>query len=709
MTESVSADLRILLVEDQADDVALEERQLRRDGLEFDMHVVANEVDLRRELEEFRPSIVLCDYSIPGFSGKEALRIVKAVAPDVPFIFVSGTIGEETAVECLREGAIDYVLKDNPRRLGSAVRRALREVEERKSYEARIRHLANYDALTDLPNRALLVDRLEQALNMARRGHRGLTLLALNIDGLRRINEGFGHDVGDQAVCHVAETIASQARQGDTVARADTDEFVVLLSDIDRPEDVHPYARRLLDAIKAPTSVGGAEHVVTASAGAAIFPADGNDVETLIRNSSAAARQAKGGGRDSFEFYSPDTMRNAIERIVMETALSQALERGSLEVHYQPQHDLASGAISGMEALLRWRSNDGTFVPPGTFIGVAEETGLIRAIGDHVLEQACTTALPWVQGAGAGIVLGVNVSAFQLRAGDFAERVRRILRSTRFPVDCLELEMTESVLMAGELGDLDTIAALREIGVKIAIDDFGTGYSSLSYLSRLPVDRLKIDGSFVARMLGDPRDAAIVQSIVALGHGLGLKVIAEAVETAEQSAALRAMGCDQAQGHFYSRGAKAKLGGCRMTAKSILLVEDNPDDEELILRSLRKASLGNDVTVARDGAQALEFLFGEGGRKAFKDGLLPAVVLLDLKLPKVGGFDVLKRIRSHPDTRLLPVVILTSSSEEEDMLRSYEGGANSYVRKPVDFTRFASAVSQLGLYWVILNNVPDLG
>jgi diguanylate cyclase len=549
-------ELKVLIVEDQPDDVLLEEHQLRRDGLEFEMRAVASERDLRRELAEFAPNIILCDYSIPGFSGREALRIVKENAPDTPFIFVSGTIGEETAVECLREGATDYVLKGNPRRLGSAVRRALRDVEERKRYEARIGYLANYDALTELPNSALLADRVEQALNIARRAHGGLTLLALRIDGLQSINEGFGQAAGDRAIRSVAERITAHARKGDTVARTGGDEFTLLLPDVGRPEDVHPYARRLLDAVKERFAHEGAELMLTASAGAALFPGDGDNFESLWRNASAAARQAKGAGRDSFQFCSPDTMRKALERILMETALSQALERRALKLNYQTQHDLATGRVCGVEALLRWQRGDGTFVPPSTFIGVAEEIGLIRAIGEQVLEDACVTAKPWVEASGRTLVLGVNVSAFQLRGGEFVDRVSGVLRETRFPVGCLELEMTESVVMSAQHGELDTVSALRNLGLKIAIDDFGTGYSSLSYLSRLPVDRLKIDGSFVARMLGDPRDAAIVQSIVALGHGLGLQVIAEGVETEAQNAALRAMGCDQAQGYFHSQAAE---------------------------------------------------------------------------------------------------------------------------------------------------------
>jgi diguanylate cyclase (GGDEF)-like protein len=441
--------LRILFVEDQPDDIELENRELRKDGLDFEMRTAASEGELRAALEEFKPSVVLCDYSIPGFSGRQALEVVKAIAPETPFIFVSGTIGEETAVECLREGAIDYVLKDNPRRLGSAVRRALRETEERKGYEARIRRLAHYDALTDLPNRALLVDRVEQALAIARRARRGLTLLAVNIDVLRLVTEGFGQAAEDEAILELSARIAARVRMGDTVARTGRDEFMVLFSDIDQPEDVHAYARRVLDAIKAPHAVAGTELVITASAGAAIFPGDGDNVETLIGKAGAAAHEARSAGRDTFRFSSPDTMRNALDRILMETALTQAFERRTLEVHYQTQHDLASGKVCGLEALLRWQREDGTWVPPSAFIRMAEETGLIRAIGERVLEDACTDALPWIAASGNKMHLAVNVSVLQIREDGFVDRVARMLRSTGFPIECLELEMTESALMSG--------------------------------------------------------------------------------------------------------------------------------------------------------------------------------------------------------------------------------------------------------------------
>ena len=552
MTGPIPEGLRILFIEDQPDDVELERRQLERDGLVFEWRAVSSDIAMRREIDEFRPHVVLCDYSIPGFSGRQALGIAHEIAPSIPFIFVSGTIGEETAVACLRDGATDYVLKDNPQRLGAAVRRALSEVEERKAYEARIQYLANYDALTDLPNRTLIADRVGQALIHARRTGRHLALLTVNIDHFRLVNEGFGHAAGDAVLKEMAARVHASVREGDTVARTGVDEFTALVSDLERPEDVHPFARKILDALKFPHTAGNQEIRITASAGAAVFPHDGEDAETLLRNASAAMHRAKALERGAFQFASQDTMREAVEQIMIETELSLALQHGELRLEYQLQYDLRDDRACGAEALMRWPRADGTSVPPATFIPVAEETGLIHAAGLWALEEACTTALPWVR-ANDKFVLSVNVSIIQLKDAGFVEAVARILEATQFPVKCLELEVTESALMSTAASGPEAIARLKALGLKIAMDDFGTGYSSLSYLSRLPIDRLKIDASFVSRITTDPRDAGIAQSIVSLGHGLGLKVIAEGVETREQLAALRQMGCDQAQGFLLAR------------------------------------------------------------------------------------------------------------------------------------------------------------
>jgi diguanylate cyclase (GGDEF)-like protein len=558
-------DLRILFVDDSADDIDLERHELARDGLSFEWQSAATEPELRRALAQFKPHVVLCDYSIPGFSGRGALAIVKDVAPLTPLLFVSGTIGEETAVECLREGAIDYVLKNNPRRLGSAVRRALAEVEERKRYEERIRYLANYDALTELPNRTRLQDRIEQAIVHASRSPSLVALLAINIDGFRRLNEAFGYAAGDAALRQIAARLQASVRPGDSVARTGPDEFTALISGLARAEDVNPFAWRLLEAVRVPFTVGERAVTVTASAGIAIYPNDGNEPEALMRAAAAAMHGAKVRQRGGVAFAgSADTVRESLQRVMIESALSQALPKSELSMAYQLQHDLSTGKPCGIEALMRWRQGDQN-IAPSVFIPVAEETGLIRQIGRWGLREACAATAPLVTSQPRGFVLGVNVSPLQLQEAGFVEAVQGILEETGFPARCLEIELTETALMKAERQVLDVIEGLRAVGAGVAIDDFGTGYSSLSYLSRLPIERLKIDASFVSRMTTDPRDAKIAHSIVSLGHALELKVIAEGVETEEQREMLLRMDCDEVQGYLFShptdiRSIEAALG-----------------------------------------------------------------------------------------------------------------------------------------------------
>ena len=545
--------LRILFVDDSDVDIELARHELKRDGLEFEWRAAHDEPGLRRELEGFKPHVIVCDYSIPGFSGRGALEIVRDGTPGIPFIFLSGTIGEERAVECLREGAVDYVLKDSPRRLGPAVRRALAEVAERSAYDARIRHLANYDALTELPNRSLLRDRLNQAIAHGARTGRITAVVAFNIDSFHRVNDAFGSVAGDTLLKQVASRIAPVAGAGDTIARAGGDEFIAVLTDLERPGDATPSVFRLLEVVKEPLTIGHRSISVTASAGVAFHPTDGGDAESLLQSATAAMHRAKVEQRGAFLFSgSPDTMRQSLQRVMIESALNSAVRQKELRLVYQLQYDLMTGQPCGMEALMRWGVDDAG-PSPTVFIPVAEESGQIRELGMWALREACTQALSWIRTVDSELVLGVNVSPVQLNEKAFVANLRAILRSTGFPPGRLEVELTESALMKSSHDVLAAIEGLRDLGIGIAIDDFGTGSSSLAYLSRLPIGRLKIDAGFIQRMSKDPRDAKIAQSIVTLGHGLGIKVIAEGVETEEQLQMLRRMECDQAQGYLLCR------------------------------------------------------------------------------------------------------------------------------------------------------------
>ena len=560
----VQSDLRILFVDDNRGDIELEWRQLEADGLAFDWRAAANEAQLREHLRRFEPHIVLCDYSIPGFSGHAALQVVREISPATPFIFVSGTIGEERAVECLREGAVDYVLKENPRRLASAVRRAIAEVHERNAYEARIRYLANFDALTGLPNRTLLRDRLEQAIVHDARTERRVAVVVLDLDGFHRLNEGFGSRTGDEILKQVATRLGTGLQEGDTVARTGGNEFIALVSDLDPADAATRFVCRLLAAVKEPIQIGQRIVTMTATAGIAFFPADGGNADDLLQAATAAMHRGKRERRGEFVFAgSPEAMRESLQRVLVESALLQALKRSEVRLAYQLQFDLRTGKPCGIEALMRWRSGS-TEHPPSTFIRVAEETGHIRELGLWALREACSRARVWLPAERSPFTLGVNVSAMQINDRTFIPSLRSILRATGFPPSNLEVEITETSLMENSVEVHAAIEALRELGIGIAIDDFGTGYSSLAYLSRLPIGRLKIDGGFVHRMEKDPRDAKLAQSIVSLGHALGLKVIAEGVETAGQLDRLRAMECDQGQGFFLGEPESAPAIAARL-------------------------------------------------------------------------------------------------------------------------------------------------
>jgi diguanylate cyclase (GGDEF)-like protein/PAS domain S-box-containing protein len=669
--------IRVLFIEDSEADVELALRSLEQGGFEVSSERVQLEEDLRRVLGSSKPQAILSDFTMPGFDGADALRLAKELAPGVPFIFLSGTIGEEQAIEAIRLGATDYVLKNNMRRLSTAVRRALseageheririaeeerarlvqileatsdyvcmtdpagaiiylnaagrkligapesggagkpvggiypawarelieregtpaasragvwngetailgadgteipvsqviiahrgpdgeirffstiaRDIRERKAYEARLQYLANYDPLTGLPNRALLGDRTSQAVAHARRASRPAALLVLNLDRFKLVNESYSHGAGDTLLRMVADRLRSAVREGDTVARLGADAFAVLATDLARPDDVLSVARKIREAMYSPFWLEGRDLHVTLSIGASVYPRDGEEFDILLRNADAAMHRVKADGRNGFQFYAAAMTRQATDRVEMENELRLALEKNQLEMHYQPQVVLATGRIVGVEALMRWNHPQRGWIPPAQFIPVAEDSDLIHPLGEFALAESCRQIRVWGEAGLAALRLAVNVSAQQFRSPGFVQAVERALRSSKLEPSNLELELTEGVLVESRDRTVAILYSLKELGVQIAVDDFGTGYSSLSYLSRLPIDCLKIDRSFVSKAHEHGHDAAITQAVISLGHSLGVRVIAEGVETMEQLEFLRIHRCDQAQGHLFS-------------------------------------------------------------------------------------------------------------------------------------------------------------
>jgi diguanylate cyclase (GGDEF)-like protein/PAS domain S-box-containing protein len=427
-----------------------------------------------------------------------------------------------------------------------------KDISERMQTQERLQYLAHHDIVTGLPNRALFADRLGHALARTRGDGRLVALLFLDVDRFKLVNDTLGHAAGDRALQHVAEQLRARTRTGDTVARFGGDEFAVLIEDIPSADHIAAVVRALLDALSRPLELDGHEFLLTASIGISLYPHDGADAETLLKNADIAMYRAKDQGRNTYQFYSADMGVKAFERLSIETSLRHALEREEFVLHYQPQVDVATGRIIGLEALLRWRHADLGLVAPAEFIPILEEAGLILPVGDWVLRTACTQARAWQLAGHAPVRVAVNLTGRQFGRAGASERVAAILAETGLAPEWLELEMTESVLIEHTATTMSTLKSLEALGLRLAVDDFGTGYSSLSYLKRFPVDSLKIDRAFIRDLSTDPDDAAIVEAIIAMAMSLGIDVVAEGVETAEQLAFLRARRCQLMQGFLFS-------------------------------------------------------------------------------------------------------------------------------------------------------------
>ena len=687
---------RILILEDVATDAELIERELRKANIAFTSQRVETKEDFATALTEFEPDIILSDYGLPQFSGLEALGLLKEKEISLPFILVTGSLSEEVAVLCMKEGADDYVLKASLKRLPSAVLNALtkREAErekssamaalreseerfqlvaratndaiwdwnivantvwwsegvqtlfgyekggveveakwwqerlhpddrsritssisafiegdakfwsdeyryrradgsyalvidrafilrdgegqavrmigsmmditERRLAEERIDHLANYDSLTGLPNRTLFEDRLPQALSLAQRNDQMLAVMFLDLDRFKTVNDTLGHTAGDQLLCGVAERLQGCLRGSDTVARFSGDGFALLLNQISRTGYAARIAQRaqneaveiaqdILAALKSPFNFNDRELYVTASIGIGVYPHDGVDAQALLKNAGAALSRVKEQGGNGYQFYATEMNAKALQQLTLENDLRRAIEREEFVLHYQPQVDINSGRILAVEALIRWQHPDLGFVSPADFIPLAESNGLIVAIGEWTLRTACAQAKRWHDDGLSHVRMSVNLSARQFEQSDLLDMVARVLGETGLDPGYLEFEITESAVMKNAERAIEIMRRLKEMRAQIAIDDFGSGYSSLSYLKRFPIDRLKIDQSFVREATTDSTDAAIIMAIVTLAQNLKLKVIAEGVETEEQLTLLRRLNCDEIQGYLFSK------------------------------------------------------------------------------------------------------------------------------------------------------------
>ncbi|MBT0962111.1 EAL domain-containing protein [Denitromonas iodatirespirans] len=431
------------------------------------------------------------------------------------------------------------------------------DISQLKENEAHIRHLAYFDPLTGLPNRRLLEDRLQVALAHAHRNRNRAAVLFIDLDRFKRINDSLGHEVGDKLLMEVARRLCACLREDDTVARMGGDEFIVVLSDLTDPDDAAHTATRIIESLRRPVQVDAHELTVTTSVGISIFPDDSRDPVALIKNADTAMYRAKDEGRNAFQLYQPAMNARSLEHLALESALHRALAREELVLHFQPLVDIGTQRTVAAEALLRWRHPELGLVPPADFIPLAEETGLIVPIGEWVLRAACLQHAQWRAAGHGELRMLVNISARQFRHEGFTATVARVIAETGMPAAQLTLELTETMLMDGSEHIIGVLEGLRALGVHLALDDFGTGYSSLAYLKRFPIDELKIDRLFIRDIDRNDNDAAIAEAIVKLAHSLGLRVVAEGVETAAQLEILARHGCDLAQGFHFSKPIEA--------------------------------------------------------------------------------------------------------------------------------------------------------
>lgn len=582
------------------------------------------------------------------------------------------------------------------------------DISERKQMEEQINFLAYYDDLTNLPNRTLLASRFDEMARHSLQRDRQIALLSLDISRFHLINDSLGHRVGDQVLQTVGKRLVECARDRDTVARYAGDEFVVILADAPHYDGIAAVAQRMIDAVFRPMCIEGHELHINMHCGISVLPRDGEDLETLLGNATTAQHMAAREGRKVFRFFTEDLNAAALQRLALEQDLRRALERGALELHYQPKADFASGEVVGVEALARWHHPSEGNISPMHFIPIAEETGLIQPLGEWALREACRQGQAWQQQGWPPMIMAVNLSARQLQQPELTATIGRILADTGLDPALLELELTESAVMEHPEETIAVLNELKSLGVRLAVDDFGTGYSSLAYLRRFPFDTLKIDRSFITNITTSPDEASIAQTIIAMGQGLRLQVVAEGVETEAQAAYLRRRHCDQLQGYLFSRPLPAAdMERLFREQRRLSLPTDDPSDrgrsllvlapDEREIEALQSAlqDAGYRILTATDVATAFD-------RLALSE---ISVVISDVSLSDMPGLEFLERVRA-----LYPEVIGIALCERGDAPAAVESGRrgiiHAYLQKPCREEELQAQVKQAFALAAVAHHAP---
>lgn len=549
--------MRILIAEDDPVSRRLLQGLLAKWG--YDVIVSSNGEEAWNLLQnENPPRLAILDWMMPGLDGLQVCRNVRKRRDDVYtyLLLLTAKSQKQDLLEGLDAGADDYVTKPfDANELKARLRAGRRILDlqaELLSMREALREQATHDPLTGLPNRLLFSDRLTQKLVQSRRKGTLLAVMFFDLDRFKLINDTLGHNVGDHLLKEIAKRLTATLREMDTIARMGGDEFIVITSEIIVPEDAAAVARKILKSLSEPFILDSQELFITASIGISMYPADGVDVETLVKNADSAMYRAKEQGRNNYQLYT-EVMTNAdLERVSLENGLRKALERDEFLIHYQPRVDIATGKTVGAEALVRWQHKELGLVPPNQFIPLAEETGLIVPISEWVLNTACAQNKAWQDAGLPPVDITVNVSARVFQQDQLQNMVTRALHETKLDAQYLGLEVTENTLSSNSELTTRVLRTLKDMGVRVSIDDFGVGHSSLNYLKNFPIDAVKIDQSFIKELNTNPNVAATAGAIIAMAHSLKLQVIAEGVETLEQLDFLRSLDCDEMQGYFIS-------------------------------------------------------------------------------------------------------------------------------------------------------------
>lgn len=545
--------INALIIEDCDDDCLLLVNHLDQGGYHVQFRQVYTLEALRDALKD-QWDIIFSDYSMPTMTGIDALIEVRRQNQEIPFIFVSGTIGEDVAVDAMRNGAQDYIMKDNLKRLLPAVSRELHDYQTRKEHreaEQRLYRMSRYDNLTSLPNRFHFMEQLNAAIEEHAVENGMLALIYIDIDRFKSINDSLGFEAGNLLLKEVSSRLDSCVEKG-VVSRLATDEFALLIPCHSR-QQVSAFLERVFASLEKSYTIYDLSLYFSASIGVSIFPDDTDNATELLGNADIATHKIKGDGGNGFLFYTPSMSVQLEERLAIEHNMRTGLENNEFFLNYQPQVELSTGRIVGTEALLRWKNSQMGLINPGDFIPLAEETGFILPLGNWVLNDACQQLREWHTSLNTPIRVAVNVSAMQFHDGNLVDRIKQLLKDYQLIPELLEIEITESAIIRDIEAAVRTLKKIQRLGIKVALDDFGTGYSSLSYLKSFKTDYLKIDQSFIREITHDNEDQAIVRAIIAMANELSIKTIAEGVETLEQYEFLRTHGCDIIQGYYISR------------------------------------------------------------------------------------------------------------------------------------------------------------